>query len=68
MLATEIATRVKKLAEDMAGYIHHSGYPVYDGGHSEPESACQHPDCVAVREFSAALEGRKVGEPNAPRP
>lgn len=39
------------LAEYMAGYQHHSGYPVYDGGHSEPESECQHEECKAVRDF-----------------
>lgn len=42
--------RVQRLAQDMASYVHHSGYPCYDGGHSEPEEACQHPDCMAVRE------------------
>ena len=41
--------RILTLAKDMAGYIHHSGYPVYDGGHSEPENQCQHPDCAAIR-------------------
>jgi hypothetical protein len=43
--------RVLYLAKYMAGYIHHSGYPVYDGGHSEPEELCQHEDCKAVRGF-----------------
>jgi hypothetical protein len=45
--------RVTALAKDMASYIHHSGYPVYDGGHTEPESGCQHPDCVVVRHIEA---------------
>ena len=50
-----VSPRVLELAKDMAGYIHHSGYPRYDGGHSEPENACQHADCVAVREASAPV-------------
>ena len=41
--------RVVQLAHDMASYVHHSGYPRYDGGHSEPEAQCTHPDCAAVR-------------------
>jgi hypothetical protein len=41
--------RVVQLAHDMASYVHHSGYPRYDGGHSEPEEQCAHPDCAAVR-------------------
>ena len=41
--------RVVQLAYDMASYVHHSGYPRYDGGHSEPEESCAHPDCAAVR-------------------
>lgn len=45
--------RVNRLAKDMASYIHHHGYPVYDGGHSEPEEECQHPDCLAVRLFDS---------------
>ena len=44
-----MAEQIIKLARDMASYIHHSGYPVYDGGHTEPEDQCQNPDCVAVR-------------------
>lgn len=43
--------RVLELASYMAGYEHHMGYPVYDGGHSEPETECQHENCKAVREF-----------------
>lgn len=46
--------RVLELARDMASYGHHSGYPRYDGGHSEPEEQCQHPDCVAVRDAASA--------------
>jgi len=41
---SEQANRVLRLAKDMAGYIHHSGYPRYDGGHAEPEDRCPHPD------------------------
>lgn len=50
-MTKEDLNRVKVLAVDMASYIHHIGYPVYDGGHTEPEITCQHPDCKAVREF-----------------
>lgn len=46
---TSPSARVLQLAYDMASYIHHSGYPRYDGGHSEPEAQCAHPDCAAVR-------------------
>jgi hypothetical protein len=49
--SSEHTRRVLDLAKNMASYIHHSGYPVYDGGHKQPEEACEHPDCVAVREF-----------------
>lgn len=45
--------RTLQLAEDMSGYIHHSGYPVYDGGHTEPEETCEHVDCKAVRDTAA---------------
>ena len=48
--------RILDLAYDMASYIHHIGYPVYDGGHSEPEEECQDPDCKAVREFRNELQ------------
>lgn len=53
--------RVIQLAKDMAGYAHHSGYPRYDGGHSEPEEGCQHPDCAAVREAKAAEDPTTLG-------
>lgn len=53
--------RVIQLAKDMAGYAHHAGYPNYDGGHSEPEAECQHPDCVAVREAQAAADPQLLG-------
>lgn len=53
--------RVLQLARDMAGYGHHAGYPVYDGGHTEPEESCQHPDCVAVREASTAEDPTTLG-------
>lgn len=58
--APQQETRVLALARDMASYVHHSGFPKYDGGHSEPESACSHPDCVAVRVTGDAL--RLLGE------
>lgn len=38
-----------QLAGDMSGYVHHSGYPVYDGGHTEPEETCKHADCAVVQ-------------------
>lgn len=47
--------KVFDLAADMAGYIHHIGYPVYDGGHTEPEATCMHEDCKAVREAKLEL-------------
>jgi len=45
-------TRILILARDMVGYIHHFGMPNYDGGHSQPEEDCKHPDCVAAREVT----------------
>jgi hypothetical protein len=53
--------RVLQLAYDMASYVHHSGYPKYDGGHSEPEESCQHPDCVAVREARTPEDPQLLG-------
>ena len=47
--------RVLNLAAYMSGYTHHSGYPVYDGGHTEPEETCEHEDCKAVREVKNEL-------------
>lgn len=49
--------RVYDLAQNMASYAHHSGFPVYDGGHSEPEATCPNPDCVAVRRFTQLIAG-----------
>jgi len=53
--------RVIQLAHDMASYVHHSGYPRYDGGHSEPEENCQHVDCVAVREAMTPEDPQLLG-------
>jgi hypothetical protein len=53
--------RVIQLAHDMASYVHHSGHPRYDGGHSEPEEQCQHLDCVAVREASTPEDPQLLG-------
>jgi len=39
------------LAQDIVSYNHHSGYPNYDGGHSEPESECPHPKCALIRKM-----------------
>lgn len=55
MLTTEELELVYKLAYNMASYVHHSGYPVYDGGHSQPEETCQHEDCKVVRDFKHEL-------------
>jgi hypothetical protein len=44
------------LAAYISGYLHHSGYPVYDGGHTQPEETCEHPDCKAVREVIIELQ------------
>ena len=46
---------VLSLAAYMSGYEHHSGYPVYDGGHTEPEETCEHTNCKAVREVKLEL-------------
>jgi len=53
--------RVLELAYNMASYVHHSGHPRYDGGHSEPEESCQHLDCVAVREARVPEDPQLLG-------
>jgi hypothetical protein len=53
--------RVLELAYNMASYVHHSGHPRYDGGHSEPEESCQHLDCVAVREARTPEDPQLLG-------
>ena len=58
--------RVLRLAKDMAGYIHHIGFLKYDGGHSEPEETCPHPDCLAVREAEAQAQQLVRKDTNAP--
>lgn len=61
-----MTNRVIQLAYDTASYVHHSGYPRYDGGHSEPEESCAHADCAAVREAKrAAVEVVSETKPRA---
>ncbi len=51
MTITEAKKLVFELAKNMASYAHSAGYPVFDGGHSEPENECRHPNCIAIRVF-----------------